>query len=158
MNISLSGAAGHRRQHGVAAVELAWLLPILIVMFSVPLFFSAYFWHYTAAQKAAQNAARYLSTISVQEMRSGTLANSAGTTASTVAQMVTAELNLAAAAPVVEVYCGKVRCTGVGSRPLPDTVFVSVRFDMFDQFFGAVDTGRYGWPVTAEVEMTYVGN
>ncbi|WLI91406.1 pilus assembly protein [Massilia sp. R2A-15] len=158
MIISPRRASRHRRQQGVAAVELAFLLPILLIFFTVPLFFSVYFWHYTAAQKAAQHAARYLSTISAQEMRSATLATAAGATASTIAQTVTSELHMGAAPATVEVYCGRVRCTGVGSRPLPDTVFVSVRLDMFDQFFGAVETGRYGWPVTAEVEMSYVGN
>jgi Flp pilus assembly protein TadG len=158
MNLLLRGAVGHRRQHGVAAVELALILPILAAILAAPLFLSVYFWHYTAAQKAAQDAARFMSTISVQEMRAGNLARAADATASEIARIEVAELNLASSAPTIEVYCGRVRCTGVGSRPMPETVFVSVRMDMFDQFFGEVDTGRYGFPITAEVEMTYVGN
>lgn len=158
MKISMRSAVCQRRQHGVAAVELALMMPILLVLFTVPLFVSVYFWHYTAAQKAAQNAARYMSTISVQEMRAANLAIAADAIANEIAVTQVAELTMAAAAPVVEVYCGRVRCNGVGSRPLPQTVFVSVRMDMFDQFFGSVDTGRYGLPITVEVELPYVGN
>lgn len=149
---------GHDRQRGVAAVELALLLPILLTLLTVPLFISVYLWHYTAAQKAAQHAARYLSTISVQEMRASNLARAAETIASQIALTEVSELSFAAAAPEVEVYCARVRCTGVGSRPLPQTIFVSVRMDMFDTLFGAIDTGRYGIPITVEIEVPYVGN
>lgn len=148
----------YRHERGVAAVELGLMLPILLALLTIPLFVSIYFWHYTAAQKAAHHAARYISTISIQEMRSGTLANAASAIASEIAAKEIAELNLAAGPPIVEVYCDRVRCTGVGTRPLPQTVFVSVRMDMFDQIFGVVDTGRYGLPITVEVELPYVGN
>lgn len=151
-----TGAFCHQR--GAAAVELAIMLPILLAMLTIPLFVSVYLWHYTAAQKAAHHAARYMSTISIQEMRSPTLANAANAIASQIATREVAELNLAAAQPLVEVYCDRVRCSGVGNRPLPLTVFVSVRMDMFDQILGVVDTGRYGLPITVEVELPYVGN
>ncbi|MDB5936815.1 MAG: hypothetical protein JWQ01_4159 [Massilia sp.] len=158
MKLTMPGAVTRRRQHGLAAVELALILPILLVMLTMPLFVSIYFWHYTAAQKAAQNAARYLSTISVQEMRAANLAVAAEATATQIAVAQVAELNLAAALPVVEVYCARIRCSGVGSRPLPQTVFVSVRMDMFDNIFHSVNAGRYGLPITVEVELPYVGN
>jgi Flp pilus assembly protein TadG len=158
MNLLLRRAVGHRHQRGVAAVELAIILPILAILFTVPLFYSVYFWHYTAAQKAAQHAARYLSTITVQEMRSEALARAAGTIASDIARSEVAELSKAASVPVVEVRCGAYQCTGIGSRALPDTVFVSVRMNMFDRFFGAVGTGRFGWAITADATMNYVGH
>jgi Flp pilus assembly protein TadG len=158
MNISIRSAVAQRRQRGVAAVELALMMPILLALLTVPLIVSIYFWHYTAAQKAAQNAARYLSTISVQEMRAGNLALAAEAIATQMAQTQVAELTLAASAPVVEVYCARVRCTGVGNRPLPQTIFVSVRMDLFDNFFFIEEVGRYGLPITAEVELPYVGN
>lgn len=147
-----------RPQRGVAAIELALVMPILLALFTAPLFLAVYFWHYTAAQKAAQDAARYLSTISAQEMRSGTLARAADEIANQIIAAEIAELTLGASAPVVEVYCGRVRCTGLGARPLPETVFVSVKIDMFDTFFGSIETGRYGFPITAEAEINYVGN
>jgi Flp pilus assembly protein TadG len=147
------GAAG--RQRGVAAVELALLLPIMLVFLAFPLFFARYFWHYTVAQKAAQDAARYLSTISVQEMKTASLAQSAVAIASQIATTEMAELNPGSAPPSVAFVCGADPSTGTGARPLPATVRVHVAMDMFDNIFGMVDTGRYGWPITVDVEMRY---
>lgn len=146
-----------KRQRGVAAVELALLLPIMILFLSFPLFFARYFWHYTVAQKAAQDAARYMSTISAQEMKTGSLAQSALAIANDIASTELAELSPGSAPPTVTFYCGGYSCTGTGARPLPDTVLVRVTMDMFDNILGLVDTGRYGWPITVDVEMRYVG-
>lgn len=158
MRISMRKALAKRRQKGVAAVELALLTPILLALLTMALFLAIYCWHYTAAQKAAQSAARYLSTISVQEMRADNLASAAEAIALQIATTQVAELNLAASAPAVEVYCGRGRCIGVGSRALPQSVSVLIRMNMFDEILGGIDAGRYGLPITAEVVLPYVGN
>jgi hypothetical protein len=129
---------------GAAAVELALILPILISMLLFSLLLGRFLWHYTAAQKAAQDGARYLSTISEQEMREQTLAAEA------------VELN-SGAAPTIIIECGNDPCVGVRNLPLPDTVSVSVRMGFFD-LLGLIDTGRYGIPIDATAEMRYVGN
>lgn len=147
-----------RRQHGVAAVELALLMPILIVLLAVPFIAAIYMWHYSAAQKAAQNAARYISTISVQEMRAGNLALAAEAITLQLVQTQIAELSFAASTPAVAVSCSNFRCSGVGGGPLPPRVSVTVRMALFDQIFTMVDTGRYGLPINIEVEVPYVGN
>ena len=52
---------GARRQRGIAAVELALVLPVLFILVMFPLYLGRVYWHYTAIQYAAQDAARYLS-------------------------------------------------------------------------------------------------
>lgn len=158
MNFAIPRLASRsaRRQRGAAAVELALIMPIMLVFLAFPLFFARYFWHYTVAQKAAQDAARYLSTISVQEMKIGSLNQAALAIASEIATTELAELNPGMAPPTVAFLCGGYPCAGTGARPLPDTVLVRVTMDMFDNIFGIVDTGRYGLPITVDVEMRYV--
>lgn len=147
-----------RRQRGVAAVELAIVLPILFVMMSVPIFFGRYFWHYTVAHKAAADAARYLSSISVREMRSSVLSEAARKTAYDIAAEEIADLATGGDAPTIGVYCGTSKdCNGYGPTAMPSTVEVRVDMDMFDNIFGAVNTGFYGWNITARAEVAYVG-
>src|SRR3954467_9708660 len=59
---------GLRKERGVAAVEFAILLPILIALLSLPVFFARVCMHYSVAQKAAQNSAMYIATIPYVEM------------------------------------------------------------------------------------------
>lgn len=145
------------RQSGSASVELALVLPTLLFLMTVPLFFARYFWHYTAAHKAAQDAARYLSTVSVREMRSATLSVTAAQIAYGIAQEEIADLSPGKDAPVIDVRCGLRSCTGYGSAAMPDTVNVTVSMNMVDSVFGAVNTGFYGWPIVAVAEVPYVG-
>lgn len=155
MNRPVLKLVSSRFQRGVAAVELALILPVMVIFLGFPLFFARYFWYYTVAQKAAQDSARYLATISVQEMRIGSLNQAALAIASQIATTELAELNPGTAPPSVTFYCGGYVCSGIGARSLPDTVLVRVTMDMVDNILGIVDTGRYGWPITVDVEMRY---
>ena len=159
--ISLKPVA-HRRVRskriGSAAIEFVAILPILLAFLLLPYFYARFMWHYTAAQKAAQDAARYLSTISATEMRTAALARSASAVALEIATTEMADVSPAPAAADIQVFCGSVQCTGVGSRALPDTVRVWIAVNMTDNLFGAVDTGQYGFPITVDVTMRYVGN
>jgi Flp pilus assembly protein TadG len=146
------------KQKGVAAIELVALLPILLAFLLLPYFYARYMWHYTAAQKAAQDATRYLSSISVTEMRTAALARAASAIASQIATTEMQELSPAPTSADVAVFCGSVPCVGVGSRPLPETVRVWIALNMSDDLFGAVDTGQYGMPLTVDVTVRYVGN
>ena len=147
-----------RRQQGSAAIELALLLPVLVIFLTFPVFYTSVFWHYTVAQKAAKDAARYLSTISAQEMRSPVLAPAAAAIAREIARTEIAELAPGSVIrdPVIE--CGDDPCTGTESGALPTVVRVSVQFGMFDTWFGVVDTGRYGWHIESDVRLAYVGH
>ena len=152
------------RQKGAAAVELAFVLPILLVLLTAPLFIAVYFWHYTAVQKAAQDGARYLSTISEQEMRDPALAVAAANNAREIVRGEIADLFPNPDDVTIILRCGASAnglinlCTGVRDGRLPEDVDVGVQFYLKDQLFGFVDTGRYGWSVSAVATVPYVSN
>lgn len=147
-----------RRQRGAAAIELAIVLPILFVLMTVPIFLGRYYWHYTVAHKAASDAVRYLSSISVREMRSSVLSEAARKTAYDIAAEEIADLWPGGDAPTINVYCGSYKdCNGYGAKAMPDTVAVRVEMNMIDNIFGVVGTGFYGWNISATTEVAYVG-
>lgn len=147
-----------RRQTGAAAVELALILPILLTFLLYPIFYAMCFWHYTVAQKAAQDAARYLSTVPQSEMRSPELAEAAGDMAVEIAQRELAELAPGSEIRVPKAYCGSDICGDRSSgTPLPETVRVQLRFSVYDPF-GVVDVGWTGAEITANYTLRYVGN
>jgi Flp pilus assembly protein TadG len=81
---------GRQYMHGAIAVEAAIVLPILLIFFSLPsIYLAFYFRQYSAAQKAVHDAALYLSTASRVEITTsgpdGTLA------ALTVARKIVAQ-------------------------------------------------------------------
>lgn len=144
------------REHGAAAIELAFILPILIVFLTFPFFYARCYWHYTVAQKAAQDAARYLSMVPAAEMRSPELALAAANVAIEIAKREMAEL-----APGTTIKTPQAKCDGfdcgfyVGQ--VPEKVRVGISFGMVDTMFGVVETGRYGLLITADVTLRYVG-
>src|SRR5512139_895741 len=50
-------------QRGAAAVEFAFILPLLLLLFSGMVEYGRAMWHYDALAKGARDAARYLSTV-----------------------------------------------------------------------------------------------
>ena len=152
-----------KRQAGVAAVELALLLPILVPFLTLGFFTVSILWHYTMAQKAAQDAARYLSTLSQAEITNPTLASAAGALAQQIVMRELADFSpdiapvhpqmFCKASSVDPVLCGN----GTASAELPIAVQVNFSFAMFDPS-GFVDTGWYGLTITATHTMRYVGN
>lgn len=146
------------RQRGAAAVEFAILLPVLVLVLTFFIFFARFFWHYTVAQKAAYDGARYISTISEQEMRDGVLAPAAAAIAAEIVRAEIEELRPGRGArPRVVIQCGGEPCDGVRDAALPRTVSVTVRMDMFDDIFKVVDVGRYGLLISGRAELHYVG-
>lgn len=145
-----------QRQRGVAAVEAAVLIPVMLVLFTFPVFLARVYWHYTVAQKAAQDAARYLSTVSRQEMRSTTLSAAASNVAAAIARTELAELAPEGSSATPIVQCDMRPC-GSQAGVVPATVRVAVTFNMVDTFFGVVDSGRYGLRINADVTMNYAG-
>lgn len=148
-----------KRQAGVAAVELALLLPILIPFLILGYFTVSIFWHYTMAQKAAQDAARYLSTVPPAEMMTPALASAAGALAEQIVTREISEMALETEVAKIETFCnGSTICGGgLATGTPPTTVRVKFSIAMFDPS-GFVDTGWYGFQINADQTMRYAGN
>lgn len=158
MNTTILVNRKHRQQQGMAAVELAIVLPLLLALLSAPLFLAYIFWHYSVAQKAAHDAARYLSSAPKAEMLAPTGSEiEAAKFAKAIALLETAELRPGPFPIYVEAQCNGLTCLGYTA---PTTVRVAVRMQMFDQFFpaltGFLGTGD-GILLTADVSMPYAG-
>lgn len=65
------------RQHGVAAIELALIMLFFMGLLPVVLLFGRALLMYTAMQKSAHDAARYMATLPLQQMTNETSANQA---------------------------------------------------------------------------------
>lgn len=146
-----------KREAGVAAIEFALLLPILIVFLLFPIFLSKCLWHYTVAQKAAQDAARYLSTVSRSEMLSRTLAEEAANRAVAIAERELTELAPSSGNIQPYAYCDTLNCGNLNIGSVPTTVRVRLSFAMSDPL-GLFDFGWYGLVISADHTLPYVGN
>jgi hypothetical protein len=147
-------------QRGSAAVELALLLPVLTMFMAFTIFYASCVWHYTVAQKAAQDSARYLSQVSRAEMMSDDLTAAAVSIANQIVKLEMAELMPGSKVKSPDIICetmSGIHSCGFVSGELPTAVSVSVSVSMFDTFFHVVDTGRYGLKINAEARMAYVG-
>lgn len=143
---ALAGGAG--RQRGIAAVELAIVLPVLVLMLVMPLYLGRVFWHYTVIQNAAHDAARYLSKIPASEMNNPTR----GPAAVAVADAIVAE-ELAEVAPgefryTLLISCGGFECAGY-SRPAE--VRVAIEMILEDIFFPSLNP----LSITLQAAVTY---
>jgi Flp pilus assembly protein TadG len=158
MRPSIPGRKQFSQQNGVAAVEFALLLPILVVLLAVPLFLSYVCWHYSVAQKAAHDAARYLSSAPRSEILTPTGGEiAAAQFAKSIAEIEVAELKPGPFPILIEAQCNGLMCIG---NVAPTTVRVAVRMQVVDQFFplltAFLGTGEGIW-LTADVTMPYVG-
>jgi len=149
--MSRAGRQGALRQRGIAAVELAMVMPVLVLLLAFPLALGRIFWHYTAYQYAAQDAALYLSKAPLSEM--GNPARG-GEVAGVVTAMVAQQL--AELAPGGFSYGLGVTCDGgpcIGNAPTTVGVKISVYFE--DIFFSG-ETGLNFW-LTVDVTYPYLG-
>lgn len=147
-------------QRGVAAVEMAILLPVVMIfMLALPLFLGRCLWHYTVVHKAAHDAARYLATVPVADMRNPIRAAAAIRVAQYIATQETEELKPGGPYPVeVQVRCAPTLCLqGNWQR-----VTVAVSLTMFDPIFRDITKligldPVTGLPIYTETELYYVG-
>lgn len=147
-----------RDQRGIAAIEFAVILPVLVGIMAALFLFGRYCWHYTVAQKAAHDAALYLSSVPLIDMKSRTRAEAVMNLARTIALAETSELSPGPAGMTVVVTCDSWPCDGV---VVPTTIRVGVRMRVVDGIFNAFTdtyTGEDGILLTADVSMLYVGN
>lgn len=147
-------------QHGIAALELVLVLPVLLLFLAGMVYFGRYYTYYSAAHKAAHDAARYLSTVSRRDMRlqvAGSAQVPALLLAQNIAQQETAGLRPGPAAVGVAVDCLPFVCTGLA---LPDKVRVMVQMRVTDELFSPFSwgfVGDEGLLLQADVTLLYVG-
>jgi hypothetical protein len=142
-----------RQQRGIAAVELALLLPIFLALLSLPLYFGRVFWHYTVVQNAAQDAARYLSSVPQIEIKDPSQIGAVVAVAGAIIAAETAQLNPGTYAPTVAILCNGGVCGGFS---IPLTVTVHIELLMEDVFFPNA-TGL-SVPIAADAAYPYVGH
>lgn len=138
------------RQRGVAAVEFAIMLPLLLLLLAAPLSMGRILWHYTVAQKAAHDAARYLASVPDGEMRTPALAPFAAQVARDIAVAEMVDLNPGSINPVVTVACNGGTCAG-GAAPV--LVRVIILMEISDPIFGLNFGSEFGMVVTADVTL-----
>ena len=144
-----------RRERGAAAIEMALVLPILILFVTGLVFFARVFWYYSVIQKAAHDTTRFLSTATQIEMR--TTGAPMAVVARSIAQAETAVLNSAVEAIAIDVQCNVATC----GFAVPATVRTVIQVRMRDDIFGALTSAYYGEDgllLTADVTMRYAGN
>lgn len=141
------------RERGVAAVEMAIIMPVLLSMLITPFFLAVYFWHYSAVYKTAYSGARFLSTVSVREMNSPELSAAMQAQIQGIINDGLSDLH-PAARPLVDIDCDGMTC---GDGP-PQEVLVRVRLRVFDNYFRNFYTGDRGLLIQAAVRLRYVGN
>ena len=147
-----------RRQRGIAAVELALVLPVLLVLLAMPLMFGRVFWHYTVAQKAAQDGVRYLATIPLSEMRSPLKVAYSVAVAQAIVDQELAGLNPGEDAIAVSINCDGVTCNGL---VVPSAVSIQVQMRVYDIFIAEYTRsaiGSEGMVLTAMARMRYAPN
>lgn len=147
-----------RRRRGIAAVEMALILPVFVLLLALPLFLGRALYHYQIMHRAAHDAARYLSSCAAPELRSP--ARTAAVVAAARA-IATAELEGTAAgsgAPAIGVSCDGAPCTGLA---LPTVITVQISTLLEDAVFPYYSynlLGMGGMPLIVPVSMHYVGN
>lgn len=144
-----------RWQRGAAAVEFAIITPFLIIALAPFVLYARYMWHYTVAHKAAQDAARYMSTVSVSEMQSRSLTIQAREVAVEIARRELSELAPGEEFPDPDVLCDIATC-GQRSGTLPSTITVFLTFNMHDPIFN-IYLGPRGKLFEITVAVPYVG-
>ncbi|MET0267993.1 MAG: TadE family protein [Duganella sp.] len=121
-----------RTQHGVAAVELALIMPMLVMMLAFTLYFGRFYWHYTTAQNAASSAVRYLSTIPHADIINPYRAPMAAAVAYEIVAAQLAQLSPGPILPSVMVSCDMGHC--FGGAP-PATVSITIKLAVEDMIF-----------------------
>jgi hypothetical protein len=158
MNESIAVRRLHRtREAGVAAVEFAIILPLMITLIAFPLFFGRVFMFYSVAQKSAHNSAIYLSKIPLVEMQDVAKSAAAATLTSELVAATIEELHPGSRGAIqTQIDCDDGPCgTGV-----PTYISVHVRVKMYDElfnFFTSPILGDEGIQLKAKVTMKYVG-
>ena len=144
---------------GSVAVECAVFLPILLLTLAVPLFFARVFWYYNVAEKAAHDAARFLSAATQAEIKAQGSGFSEPPIAGVARSIAMAELE--EITPGLDGLRVDVQCDGGPCGIIvPQTVRAFVRIQMRDWIFPAFSSAYYGDEgviLVTDVTMRYAG-
>jgi cbb3-type cytochrome oxidase subunit 3 len=148
-----------RPEQGSVAVELAIILPIFLTLLSGPLFLACVFWFYSVGQKAAHDAARYLSTATQAEMRTaggGFNEAAVAATARWIAQQELVGILPLTDSILIDIKCNNVAC----GAAVPTTVHVDIQISMHDPILNDL-TAKYigdtNLLLASSVTLRYVG-
>lgn len=144
-----------RREQGVAAIEFALILTLVALLITVPVYFAKVFSHYSVAQKAARDAAIFVSTVPLTSMSTKEGADAAVAAAREIIAAEVADLHPGMGQSVaVEILCDNGEC-GAGR---PANVMVRVKMTMKDDSGWAAPLGALtGVDLSAVVELRYLG-
>lgn len=118
------------RATGVAAIEFAIVLPMLVLIFTGMIEYGRLMWHYDALAKATRDAARYLSTEQLSKLVDGSAAAMARNMVinATAAAGMRDENGPLVAAGDVSVTCAPTACASAISESQVNTVTVSLSY------------------------------
>ncbi|GAB2855907.1 hypothetical protein GCM10027277_25630 [Pseudoduganella ginsengisoli] len=143
----------HRhRQHGIAAIEFALVLPLLVLLLITPLYFGRIMWHYAAIQKAAQNGTAFLASMPLVTMKDPNKVGYATQLTENIVRAHLDELNPGTIPISVDVQCNGIHCNG---QTTPTTVRVVVQATVQDIFFPASELMDI--VITGEASVSYLG-
>src|SRR5882724_5690535 len=121
-----------RSERGVQLVELAIVLPILLILFAATAEFGRYFYEYTTLAKAARIGTRYLVTAKVncfeatQAKRLVVYGNTAGTGSPLIDGLTTDNVKVIPNASVIPNPSDLDVCEAVSVPGVPDTITVRI--------------------------------
>lgn len=111
----------HPTQRGAAAIEFAFILPLLLLIFTGMVEYGRAMWHYDALAKGARDAARYLSTVPTASL--GGEATSATSISRTIVANAASSAGVAGLTPATDIT---ISCAP--SCASPSTVTVDINY------------------------------
>ncbi|MYM25398.1 hypothetical protein GTP46_22470 [Duganella sp. FT135W] len=144
-----------KRQGGMVALELALVLPVLLVLLSAVLYYGRLTYAYEVTQKAASAGARYLSSVAAVNMKNPVQAGQESNLAQTIVQTELAALSALGVSTAVEVDCDAISCAMLGG--IPNEVSVTIVVWVPNIFFGYLQE-LADQRLVIRRSMRYVGN
>lgn len=132
-----------RTEQGSVAVEMAVVLPVLIMFLAIPLFLARIFWYYSVAEKAAHDSARFLSQASRVEILGSGNGAKPGVVglAEAIIDAELAEIRPGLSAAVPTILCEGYTCAG---QRVPTDVRVALEIHVRDEIFGPITDPIFG--------------
>lgn len=147
-----------RRSRGIAAVELALIMPTFFVLMACTLLFGQVLLQYQTACKASHDAVRYLSSIPPMDVQNpARIADHTTLARAIVTEEMGTLMSSGLYAPVVTIQCGGAACTGFST---PSSMSVIVQMYVANNVLPGIILNLFGWPgvaVTATSTLPYVG-